>query len=207
MLAAAAFSSRGFERERRALQEGAPPSSIPWSATRKLDLEGFSGHTATPPRWRQERARLQLRAWLPGDDARGGVHRDLRRRRVLGHRADSHQRPGQSCRDQARAGALRRQGSPRAAAAEGLCRAESCPRTDAQLDRLAQPLIDAEARAQRRLDIETQNGELEARLIEWERQIEKDLASLDRFRAKTGPAGGDRRDTKKRLFVTSAPAR
>ena len=61
---------------------------------------------------------------------------------------------------------------------------------------MAQPLIDAEAQAQRRLDIETQNGELEAKLIEWERQIEKDLTSLDRFRARTATTGGDQGDAK-----------
>jgi len=55
---------------------------------------------------------------------------------------------------------------------------DPCPRSDDDLNGMAERIFREHSVAQRRYDTDTRNGELELKQIEWERMVARDLVSL-----------------------------
>jgi hypothetical protein len=60
---------------------------------------------------------------------------------------------------------------------------DPCPRSDAELMGMAEKVIKEHWAAQRRYDLETENGQLERRQNDWERKTAGELAALGEFAA------------------------
>jgi hypothetical protein len=56
-----------------------------------------------------------------------------------------------------------------------------CPRTDDQLNQIAEEILREHSAAQRRFEDETRAGELESRQIEWRARVDKELEALAAF--------------------------
>jgi hypothetical protein len=70
---------------------------------------------------------------------------------------------------------------------------DPCPRTDAELDALAEPLFRNESAAHRKYDDETENGQQGNRQAEWDKRIAAELSALAAF-VDTGKAAAISRD-------------
>lgn len=58
---------------------------------------------------------------------------------------------------------------------------DPCPRSDAELMGMAEKVIKEHWRAQRRYDLETENGQIERRQNDWQRKIAGELAALAEY--------------------------
>ena len=63
---------------------------------------------------------------------------------------------------------------------------DPCPRSDAELEALAEPLFREEGAAQRRYDKETENGQLGGRQERWDKDVARQLGELSAFSTSAG---------------------